>query len=363
MTTKIGRKRSNATLRCCLKPIPSRPRANPASRARHACARAASIDLPQGFVWLDGVTPGELHWLWAGRLPLAKLCLVEGESNAGKSTLMRAVVASVTTGRALPGDVSRDAKLPQAVFWMSTEEDPAVDILPALAAAGADTAQVAVLGVDRDWQPVDANMAALERAVLDHSVALIVLDAGKDFVGELPDETEIRVRAVCRPWVKLAARTGVCVAFLRHWRKGSGPASQRGAGSLAWRAVARHSIAVAKRGTQRIVAVEKQARAGTVPSLAFTIADDGSIHWDGEVEVTADQLAAHDGSGPLRLSRFSEAVRALEGELAGGERPAADVRRTMMAEGFTGSTIDRAAKEAGIVRAGAGKSTMWRMPD
>ena len=52
------------------------------------------------------IRPEAVRWLWTGRVPAGTLTVLDGDPGKGKSTLTATLAAAVSTGRALPGDIS-----------------------------------------------------------------------------------------------------------------------------------------------------------------------------------------------------------------------------------------------------------------
>ena len=60
--------------------------------------------LPPAVVTLDTVPRERVSWLWAGRLALGKLAIIDGDPGLGKSVVTLDIAARVSTGSPMPGD-------------------------------------------------------------------------------------------------------------------------------------------------------------------------------------------------------------------------------------------------------------------
>src|SRR5262245_16881935 len=99
-------------------------------------------DKPPHFVTIDKVEAHDTLWLWPGRVPAAAVTIVEGDPSAGKSTLLSALAAAVTTGRPW---IDRPGHLGAGVLWLTSEEDPGSTIRQRLVADKASLDLVRVL--------------------------------------------------------------------------------------------------------------------------------------------------------------------------------------------------------------------------
>ncbi len=255
---------------------------------------------------LSVVEPKSVSWLWRGWIPGNALTLVEGESGCGKSTVLTDIVARATTGRPWPdGDVPRG---PTDVIWIQTEEAEAEVLVPRLMAAEADLERVHA-HVDTD--PWNASQSERLRATVETlGAGLVVIDPLKAYLSGADDNNEVDVRAVIQP----LGAMGVSVVGVRHWTKGARRASERGGGSLGYRAVARASIVVAKSPDSDgvIIAPEKSSLGRAATPWEFAIVDGEFIagdhrpvvKWKFErTDITADALSMHIPDVAAKLSK------------------------------------------------------------
>ena len=94
------------------------------------------------------IVPEKIDWLWPGRLARGKHICIAGEPGTGKSQLLIAIVAAVTTGGDWPCGESR-APIGNVII-LSAEDGAADTIVPRLLAAGADLNRVHVVSAVRN---------------------------------------------------------------------------------------------------------------------------------------------------------------------------------------------------------------------
>src|SRR5919201_1751764 len=98
-------------------------------------------DKPEKLVWcLDDLEEQAIDWLWPGRLPAAKLMLIDGDPSQGKSLLTLDLASRLTTARPLPDGYTPPE--PLSVVLVGSEDGVRDTVLPRLKAAGADLRRV-----------------------------------------------------------------------------------------------------------------------------------------------------------------------------------------------------------------------------
>lgn len=345
---------------------------------------APQVDLEElarsRFVRLSDVEPEQVSWLWHGRIPLGKVCIVDGDPGLGKSTLVEGEMAArITTGTDWPDG----QPCPLGSVVILTAEDGLADtIRPRLDSHGADAARVFAFeaveyGPDDERLPnLALDVGRIEAAVVREGALLVVIDVLMAFLGSRTDAYRDQdVRALLTPLVKMAERTGCAVICLRHLAKSGGAnAIYRGGGSIGIIGAARAGLLVAldpEDDTRRVLAVTKNNLAAPVPALAFRLVADtergcARIEWDGETGHTADQLLATPDSEERTAG--DDAADFLTECLAAGPLPAAEVKRLARAAGLAERTVDRARSRARVVTKrdgfGAGATYRWSLdPD
>jgi hypothetical protein len=296
-----------------------------------------------------------VSWLWPERLALGKLVLLDGDPDLGKSLLSLDFFARLSTGRPFPD--GRPGPGPANAVVLSAEDTATDTIVPRLRQLGADLTRVLVWQRERDdedwpWRfpaQIDRLDALLEQtdarlAVIDPILAF--LDRSVLF-GNDPS-----VRRALIPLMVLADRHRCTLLLQRHLNKqGRGQALYRGLGSIAFVAVCRCALLVARdplMPERCVLAQVRSSLAGTQPSLAYRITSaDGAVptvEWLGTSPVSANELLA----ARPRSGRRNWAATFLEQFLADGARTAQDIWHAARKAGLSVRTLHRAKKALGI---------------
>lgn len=333
-----------------------------------------------GIVTLNAadVRPRRVEFLWEGRVPLAKVTLIEGDPGQGKSLLLLDLAARVTTGEPMPGETKR--REPKDVVVMSAEDDEADTLVPRLMAAGAVLSRVHFVtmtrGEDGELLPFDLarDGERLATKVREVKAILVIVDPVVAYMPAKADtKSDHNVRQALMPLKTIADSSKCAVIAVRHLNKSSeGRAMYRGGGSIGFIASVRSGLLVAVDADGRhVVAVVKSNIAIKPRSLTFSIKAvtvgtlDGPapvplIEWGEECDTTADELVrpAEDNS------QVNRAVAFLARALANGQQQA----KTLYAEAEANGIGERALKDAKArlkVKAdkgGFGAGWFWSLP-
>lgn len=329
---------------------------------------------------LADVTPKKVRWLWAGRIPLGKVTVLDGDPDLGKSTVTLDLAARVTRHVAMPDDTLSDLGEPRGVVLLSAEDDAADTIRPRLDAAGADVSRIVLLhgvndspGERGERGPTIADLSALEEAVSSVSAALVVIDP---LMAHLPDERDSHrdhdIRRALRPIAKFAERLGVAVLMIRHLNKNAavGNALYRGGGSIGIIGAARSGLLIAPDpdapdSGRRILACSKHNLSADTPALAYRLETGDEVPrilWEGPTAHTASALLATRLPDNER-SELDEAKAFLTDFLADGDRPAREVKGAAREAGIAARTLERARPLAGVRsgRRGFAGPFMWSL--
>ena len=127
----------------------------------------------------SAVKPESVSWLWADRIPLGKLSIIEGDPGLAKSTITLDLIARVTRGGPMP-DGSPGIG-PACAIVASAEDGAADTIVPRLMAAGAELELVEIItgaGSEDDpglvALPTDAGL--LEARIVEIGARLVIVD-------------------------------------------------------------------------------------------------------------------------------------------------------------------------------------------
>ena len=332
-------------------------------------------------VRLSDVEPERVGWLWAARIPLGKVTILDGDPGLGKSTIALDLAARVSTGRPMPGE--RTAHPAAGVVLLSAEDGLADTIRPRLDAAIADVSRIVALtavstgGEDR-LPTLPGDLDRLEAAIVAHDAALVIIDVLMAYLdGAVNAHRDQDVRGALAPMAAMAERTGAAILVLRHLNKSSGgPAVYRGGGSIGIVGAARSALVVGcdpDDETRMVLAVTKANLAPLAPSLAYRIVDhDGAaeIAWEGGSTLTAAQLlAVRAVESDEDRGALGEAEDVLREILAHGPVSAKEGRSQAREAGISDRTLNRAKSALGVLAqkvgrpAESGQRWEWTLPE
>lgn len=325
-------------------------------------------------ITMSTVVREHITWTWRGRIARALINLLDGDPGVGKSTITIDLAARITTGEPMP--LETDRRPPSDVLLIGAEDHLAATVLPRLVAAGADLARVHVVEAvprlgDPDAPPTLADVAAIERIVVERKITLVVIDP---LMAHLPSGTDAHrdsdMRAVLSPWAAMAQRTGAAILIVRHLRKMGGPAIYRGSSSIGIIGAARSALLVGRDPDDPETCVLAHAKGNLAPpppSLRYRVIDSdgvGRIEWIGTTDCDADRLAAlpdqhrSDDADPV-----DKACAALRELLTDRWAPKPDVHNDVRAmTGASERTIERARSKLGVIHRKSGKVWLLSLP-
>ena len=195
-------------------------------------------------IQMSGVRAEEVKWLWPPYVPLGKLTIVQGDPGEGKTTLVLAVIASLTRGEPLPGCAAAEA--PMTAIYQTAEDGLADTIKPRLEARGADCSRVFV--IDESRKELSMLDKRLEKAIRETGARLVVLDPMQAYLGSDVDMHRANeIRPIMKHVAAMAERSECAVILIGHMNKAQGLKSgYRGLGSIDFRAAARSVLLVGR---------------------------------------------------------------------------------------------------------------------
>lgn len=234
--------------------------------------------------WAHTIDPEPVKWFWEdngeGRIPSGSLSNAAGREGTGKSSFGLWTTAQITKGT-LPGC---HYGTPMRVLYVAVEDSWKHTLVPRLIAAGADRSMVGRFEVVEEGDddlalslPHDNDL--LEAAIVEHNVALVVIDPLMSVIGERIDtHREREVRSALDPLAKLADRTGAVILGIAHFNKSNGTdAASLITGSGAFKNVPRSVFGFARDnniigGNNRVMTqVKNSLGRDDLPSLSYTI--------------------------------------------------------------------------------------------
>jgi len=329
---------------------------------------------PASVVRLADVEAEGIRWLWPGRVPLAKLTVVDGDPGLGKSTLLLDLAARVSTGSPLPDGSPLEAA--GGVLLLSAEDGLADTIRPRLEVHGADLSRIYALESvpdDQGGRPpaIPVDLPLVEQEAAERDVVLIVIDPLLAFLaGNVDSHRDQDVRRALHALTVVAERTGAAIVVVRHLNKASGPrAIYRGGGSIGIIGAARSGLLVAEDPQdpdRRVLASIKSNLAKRPDALAFRLVADQSrdvarVSWEGVLDIDADTLLGPRLGDGKRRPAHAEAEDFLRDTLADGPRQARDVEADAESVGIARKTLERARKQIGVKphKEGFGSAGRW----
>lgn len=322
------------------------------------------------------------RWLWEDLIPLGTVTAFAGRGGEGKSTLALHVAACANRGE-LPGDL-HGTGVPTLII--SHEDDWGRVMNPRLIAAGANLDHIVKLSIGMTIDahtldtvpmlPLDINL--IRQAVDETGARLIIVDPISSTIdGDLYKLADVR-RAL-DPLVMLAQELDIAIVAIMHFAKGTGHASDKIAGSHAFRDAVRSALIFAtdEETGRRIITIDKgnysEARGR---SFAFNLrsvdvpTDDGAttsvaaVEWLGDSDVSVGDIINRAPDDEDR-SESDEAADWLVGylESQGGSAERADILKAAKAQHFSDKIIRRAREKAHVhtKRIGFPAKTVWSL--
>jgi RecA-family ATPase len=235
----------------------------------------------------------DVRWLWKGRIPFAKVTMLDGDPGLGKSTIGMAITTHVTTGFGLPGEKPTE---PLCVLLLLAEDGLADTVRPRLDKLGANLKLVIAStgNIVLDEAGCESLQAVLESQD-DPRFGLVIIDPLFGFTGKADMIKSGDMRPVMNRLVKVAAKTGVAILCIRHLSKDQQKSVlYRGGGSIDISAVARSVLIVGADPDDRSRRALFQIKNNLSPeaeAIAYTF-DNGVFAWTGETLLTVSQTFA-----------------------------------------------------------------------
>jgi energy-coupling factor transporter ATP-binding protein EcfA2 len=182
---------------------------------------AALSDDDLGMIAAQSVKETPINWLWLYRLAAGEMALTAGEGGVGKSTLLLALGALITTGGEWP-DGSGTAPVGDVII-VSAEDSRETTLKPRLMALGADLARVkfvtANVTIQKPNQPPMVHPMTLQdiqywKEILRRTpdCKMLIIDPLPSYLGRsVNDAKNSELRAVIEPFIDQVIRpAGVC---------------------------------------------------------------------------------------------------------------------------------------------------------
>jgi len=299
-------------------------------------------------------------FLWRPRLPLGTLTLFAGRGGVGKSTFAIWLAVEAQHGR-LTGDLLGQ---PVSVLYVSVEDQWDTQMIPRLAAAGADMDrffQLSIAYTEDDLTheripnlPEDTQR--IKQAIIESGAGLVIIDPITSTISGDDHKRDV-VRAVLDPLAQVAGETDSVVIGIMHFNKGIVNASDKLSGSHAFRDAARSVLLFARdEDSDHVVMSQDKGNYAQADerSLAYRLVDtavdldDGNTGRVARVEIIGDVDTSVNQIINRPQGQDDDAVQFINDFMVemGGRVPASVVEETGAAEGFTKTKLTRARKRA-----------------
>lgn len=316
---------------------------------------------------IASVQPREAEYLAEPYLPRGMITILAGHAGQGKTTLALWLASHVSNGDLMPGGK------PGNVYYFTTENDESIVLRPRLEAMDARLDRVMVMRSNaRQLTLTDPRLFEMHK-IFDGKPDLIVFDPVQSYVGKKLDMNRTDdVRFMMDNLNKLLHATNAAVVLICHTKKApmgfNGRPCELINGSSDFVNAAR-SVCFLGRDPARpdvcVVAQEKNSLGLPGASLAFTIGEDGAVHWsDEECELTAAQILTYSDEKRRHAASPNErAQAALRDLLAKNEKMrSTDILEACAKQGISRSAVYRARDELPIQKQRTGMGSFWSMP-
>ena len=323
-----------------------------------------------------------INWLWAGWLPLGKLTILAGAGGCGKTNLLLALIATITTKGVFP-DGSKCTDTGKVLIY-STEDDPNDTLLPRLIANGADLSKIDFIAGrinDKgDREPFDPtkDLPLLNAyAKQNPDIKLLMIDPIISAVGGDSNKAT-DVRRSLQVVVDFAQEFNCAVVGITHFAKGTSGSSpaERIIGSQAFTALARMVWSAAKREDENdCILVRAKSNISTLdggikyqiePETVLENIETTKTAWLGTIEGSARELLSEaestENSNGTTVDMAKEFLIDLLSSVE--NMPSKEVQSQAKDAGFSPASIRRAQEKLNIkpFKPQGEKVWFWSLP-
>lgn len=324
-----------------------------------------------GLVCMADIKTEEVHWLYQPYFPRGKITLCAAYPGVGKTYLLCYLAACVSTGRSF-FNLCPFTGTPGKVIYFTAEDGLGDTISQRLKDCLADQRNIYALECFK--QPLLFNSPKIESYIRQIYPDLIVFDPFQSFIGSNTDMNSAnKTREQLGYIVNLAAKYNVAVVIICHFNKNSaGDAITRILGSTDIVGACRSYIALGNvPGDEnegiKFMSHEKSSLSAKGKTILFRIKPEhGGIVFEGETDLTADDYATLSNKKRNKIAPASEGAKDfLVTNMPERKRPASELKNLALANGISERTLQRAAKDLGIIckREGYPSKTIWYLPD
>lgn len=340
--------------------------------------RAASLQILN----MSSIKAQAINWLWDGWLPLGKLTILAGAGGCGKTNLLLALIATITTKGIFP-DGAKCEQVGKVLIY-STEDDPADTLKPRLIANGADTSKIDFIAgrinQDGEREPFDPTKdlpMLYEYAKQNPDIKLLMIDPIISAVGGDSNKAT-DVRKSLQVLVDFAQEFDCAVVGITHFAKGTSGSSpaERIIGSQAFTALARMVWSAAKREDEGdCILVRAKSNISTLdggiryqiePETVLDGIETTKTAWLGTIEGTAKELLNEAESTESYNGSAVDMAKDFLVELLSDveHMPSKEIQSQAREAGFSAASVRRAQEALNIkpFRPHGEKVWFWALP-
>lgn len=323
-----------------------------------------------------------INWLWSGWLPLGKLTILAGAGGCGKTNLLLALIATITTNGIFP-DGSKCTDTGKVLIY-STEDDPNDTLLPRLIANGADLSKIDFIagrindkGEREPFDPTKDLPLLNAYAKQNPDIKLLMIDPIISAVGGDSNKAT-DVRRSLQVVVDFAQEFNCAVVGITHFAKGTSGSSpaERIIGSQAFTALARMVWSAAKREDENdCILVRAKSNISTLdggikyqiePETVLENIETTKTAWLGTIEGSARELLSEaestENSNGTTVDMAKEFLIDLLSSVE--NMPSKEVQSQAKDAGFSPASIRRAQEKLNIkpFKPQGEKIWFWSLP-
>lgn len=319
------------------------------SSKSHLNGHGPVLDIKQ----LHEVTPEEVQWLWPSRIPRAKITLLAGNPDLGKSYMSLDIAARISLGKPWPDGSGNAPKGRVAI--VSAEDDTEDTIVPRLQLLGADLRRIRAFGMtvqrgdEREFLTLTQHLNEVVEELQRVPTTLLVIDPIKAFTSGVDTHKEAEVRSLMLRLREAAKNTGCAILGVDHLNKRSAEPNShyRFGGSLAFVAAVRAAMMVGvhpEYPEKRVLAQSKSNLASRPDSISYSIDESGFV-WGDQIVLAADDMLIRKPKQP-KVEQAKEFLRSYP--FVNGSALTQDVMEAAKAVEIGESSLEKAKADLGI---------------
>lgn len=329
---------------------------------------------PQLTVFLSGVEPQAVSWLWPNFIPLARATMISGDPNVGKTWLALDIAARLSKGLTWP-DGSPGPE-PANVLYLTVEDNPHDTIRPRIDSLGGDPSKIAIINPGYEdfisFAEHDGIKKLEDEILKIGNVRLVVLDPVIDFSGEINPNAAEQVRAFLTPLIHLAEKLNFALVLIAHLNKAQSQSAiyRTGGSTSAWLGKCRAAFMIFRDSEEKkkryVSAIKSNLAPDDPPQLSF-IPNNGRLIFEKVVEeVDVDehlnpQFRGRDGE----KEESSFAVSWLKDALKNGPVDAKEIKQAAREGGISERSLNRAGHKLNVTMKAEGygkfKTSTWAL--